>query len=93
MSATPPTDYPFESFARGPNDPAVGGFAITPSDTLYLDHTARGLQCGTAGDVKVEGYNGDVFVIPNMAPGVLHPWLVRKVFATGTTAGNIIGGR
>lgn len=66
-------------------------FAVTPNDGVDLAHTTRGLYVGVSGDVKVTTNNGDTVVFTGMAAGVIHPIGVKRVWATLTTATNIVG--
>lgn len=69
---------------------AVGGAAVTPSDTVDLTFTARALWVGGAGDVKVNTANGDTITLVGVAAGSLLPVAVKRVFATLTTATSIV---
>lgn len=68
--------------------PAMGGFAITPADS-DLSARTRAVWVGTAGDLRVTFVNGDDVVIKG-ASGLL-PIAVKRVWATGTTATNVMG--
>jgi hypothetical protein len=68
-------------------------FAIVPDDDDFLPNVTRGLYVGTAGDVRVLGELDTVAVtLPNLAAGIWHPMRVLRVYATGTTATDIVGG-
>lgn len=71
-------------------NPAAGGFAVTPSDSAPLANAARGIYVGGTGDLKVDLAGGATLTFAALAAGVLHPLQVRKVYATGTTATNIV---
>ena len=71
----------------------IGGFAITPSDSADLSQIARGIMVGVSGNLKVDMENGDTVTWPSLAAGLVHPLYVRRVYATGTTASSIIGGK
>jgi|TARA_B100000900_G_C20104121_1_gene523193 hypothetical protein len=73
--------------------------AVTPSDTATIPSvsTADGtgnngcvLYVGVAGDVKVQTVGGDDVVFTGILAGSFIPVQVLKVFATGTTATNIV---
>lgn len=72
--------------------PTRGSFSITPDDDADLDEMAYGLLVGVGGDVHVIMEDGSEDTVP-LAAGVWHPMVVRKVFATGTTATGLHGGR
>ncbi len=69
---------------------AVGGAAVTPSDSTDLSFVARGLWVGGAGDVKVTTANGDTITLSGVQAGTLIPVAVSRVFATLTTATLIV---
>ena len=50
----------------------------------------RDRYIGTAGDLKVETVAGDEVTFVGVNTGAFFPVHVRKVFATGTSASNII---
>jgi hypothetical protein len=72
------------------NDLASGGFAVTPSDAANLASTAYGVYIGGAGDLKVTTIDGDTITFSGLAVGQFVPVIVVKIFATGTTATNIL---
>jgi hypothetical protein len=79
------------TFSNGlTNAPALNGAAVAPSDSADLPNMARGVYCGTAGDLKVTLYGGDIVTFTSLVGGVIHPICAARVWATGTTAANII---
>jgi len=69
--------------------------SVTPSDTeeITLQNTTnRGcvLYIGTGGNLKVKTSNGDEVVFANISNGSFLPVQVIQVFATDTTASDII---
>jgi len=72
--------------------------AVTPSDTanipLVSSPTGKNFGCllyvGTAGNIKVETVGGDEVTLVGINTGAFIPVQVVKVFATGTTASNIL---
>ena len=70
------------------NYAARKGAAVVPNDAADLTEHAAALYIGVAGDVKVDTTEG--FTLTFKAPqGFLHV-ATRRVYATGTTATNII---
>lgn len=69
--------------------PAERPHSVAPSNTEDLPFISRGLMVTTAGDVRVTMKYGDPDTLPGLQPGVLYPFRVQKVFATGTTATGI----
>ena len=62
--------------------------AVTPSDTVNLSKPGT-LYIGVSGDVKVLTMGGDTVTYLGVPIGFL-PVAVLRVFATGTTATNIL---
>ncbi|MBL1319581.1 MAG: hypothetical protein JKY80_02105 [Mariprofundaceae bacterium] len=75
---------------ESPSDDMV---LITPNDAVDLATPIRAFVAGTAGDVKVTTYAGNVVIIPSSvvyrAAYVLGR--IKKIHATGTTATEIVG--
>lgn len=72
-----------------------GAIAVTPSDTDNLvfpsgTNRTRGLYIGGAGNVKVKMADGTEVIFTAVAVGTLYELAVVRVFATLTTATNII---
>ena len=82
------TDY-FEGFGKGLDSPATGLFNVTASDSVDLAIVPRALIIGVAGDVKMTGLDGvtDVYPLP---VGII-PCRVSRIWATSTTASDIVG--
>lgn len=83
----------FALTGRGMLDPWSYAEAVTPSDTVDLSGTARGLYIGTGGDVRLllEGNTAPVTFVA-VPSGSLMPVRATRVYATGTTADDIILG-
>lgn len=71
---------------------ATNAAAVTPSDSTDLTTPGRGVCFASIGALKVTMVNGDVVTFPSgtLAAGVIHPLQVQRVWATGTTATNIM---
>lgn len=70
--------------------PADGAFAITPNDSADLSNTTRAIYVGGAGDVKLTTTRGDTVTFSAVPVGSILPVRASRVFATGTTATNLI---
>lgn len=71
--------------------PARDAQAVTPSDSAMLTGgPARGFMIGGAGNIKVLTTAGTAVTITAPAVGVMHHLQIKQVFATGTTATNIV---
>ena len=84
------------SVTSTPADPPVGGFVVTPSNTVQLnngttDVIGRAVSVGTVGDLKVTYKDGTTSTIPeaNLTAGVQIPMQVTHIWDTGTTATDI----
>jgi hypothetical protein len=65
------------------------GFSVTTNDSADLSEVAL-LFIGTPGSLKVTTAKGTTLTYENVPVGFF-PVRVKKVFATGTTAADIIG--
>ena len=70
--------------------PAESYAAVTPSDSVDLAQPCRALYLGVAGDVKVLNLEGEAVVWKNLAAGVIHPIRCSRVYATDTTADDVV---
>lgn len=83
----PKTGYSSSGIIR----PGGKAAEITPSDVADLQEFSRAIYVGTTGDIKVEmGEDDSVVTFKDVQGGSLLPITVQKVFATGTTATNIV---
>lgn len=73
----------------GPSDQMV---AVTPSDSADLTFVTRGVYVGVAGDLTVTpAYGASASVLFKAVPaGSLLPIRVSRIWATGTTATQIV---
>jgi hypothetical protein len=72
--------------------PAPNGYAITPNNSTDLPNNIRAIYVGSAGDIKVDFVDsGSGVVIKNATAGSILPFQVKRVYATGTTATNLVG--
>ena len=76
----------------------LGTFAasVTPSDTANVPSVSGGtnngcvLYVGSAGNLRVQTVGGDDVTFNNINTGAFIPVQIVKVYATGTTASNIL---
>ena len=71
---------------------AVNADSITPNDNEDID-VSEGIYVGTGGDLAVTFANmeaGTSIVLAGLQEGVIHPLKVKRVWATDTTAENIV---
>ena len=64
---------------------------ITPDDSTDLAEVTRGLRVNVSGNVKLMPAAQDTPVTVYMLAGVDYPYMVNRVYSTGTTATGIVG--
>lgn len=64
--------------------------AVTKSDTINFFEMTRSLYIGGAGDVTVLGMDGNPVTFSAVPAGTILPIRVLRVYATGSTATNIV---
>ncbi|HYN45420.1 MAG TPA: hypothetical protein VES64_01880 [Allosphingosinicella sp.] len=82
---------PFKTHSRGLTSPPENAVVILPADQSELAVVTRALFVGEGGDVAVRMSGGGVVTLANVPAGTLLPIRVDRVYATGTTAGSILG--
>jgi len=73
-------------------DPIVSAAAVTPNDSTDLSYVTRAFMVNAGGDIKVAmltGGEGDSSVIVTCLAGIVYPFRVTRIYATGTTATGI----
>ncbi len=65
-------------------------FSVAPHDTNAFQAT-KGLYLGVSGDVRVKMKSGNIITFKGLSAGVIHPISITMVYATGTTALEIVG--
>lgn len=81
----------YADFQMGLSSPVAHGAAVTPDDTDDLEWVTRCLMVGQSGDVTCDLLGGETITFTSLQPGSLYPFRVKRVYATGTTASNIVG--
>ena len=70
--------------------------SVTPSDTANIHSVSGGtnngcvLYVGSAGNLRVQTVGGDDVTFNNINTGAFIPVQIVRVYATGTTASNIL---
>lgn len=70
--------------------------SVTPSDTVNIPSVSGGtnngcvLYVGSAGNLRVQTVGGDDVTFNNINTGAFIPVQIVRVYATGTTASNIL---
>lgn len=80
----------FDGHVAGLESPASRALAITPNDAADLPVATRALAVATSGFVQVTTVQGDAARL-FIAAGVPFPIRARRIWATGTTATDIVG--
>lgn len=78
----------FSKFTTGLTSPAKNAAEVVPNNSVDLTTYSRGLIIGVAGTIKVDTVGGNTVTITAVA-GIL-PIRVKRVYATGTSASNIV---
>ena len=83
---------PFPGYTNSPLGPYSSGLAILPSDTVDLPVVPAMVWCGSAGDLRVTLLNGETVTIKVSQSALAAGYLIRatRIFATGTTAADIV---
>lgn len=85
---------PFKSLQPGLESPATQLRSLTPNDVTDLDRPTRGLYLGSGGTVVVTllgDATADKVTLVNLAAGGVHGLRVKRLWATGTDAADIVG--
>ncbi len=79
----------FQNYTSSLRDPVRAAEQVTPSDSTDLASVSRAIYVGGSGDLRVTLVDGSD-VIFRTAPVGWHPVRARQVWATGTTATDIV---
>ncbi|MGI0017019.1 MAG: spike base protein, RCAP_Rcc01079 family, partial [Nitrososphaera sp.] len=85
-SSMPAVEKRVHTFPEFITAPAMGGEAVTPSDTVDLTNISRALYVGGAGAVVVTMRDGNDLTFSGVPAGKVLDIRVSRVKATGTTA-------
>ena len=78
-------------YSAGLTGPVCGGFDIVPDDQADIEQMTRAIMVGTSGDVSVVLKNGTTLLLAGLMTGVIYPFRISRVNASGTTATGIKG--
>ena len=79
----------FENRSSGLESPGYNAAQVTPDDGSDLSTMSRALYVGNTGDIQVTMAGGATVLLRNVPAGLL-PLRVARVFASGTTATDIV---
>jgi hypothetical protein len=85
------TNDTFRTHGRNLTAPSEYAVTIQPSDSSGLPYATRAIYVGTAGDLRVRMLGHSEVTFVNIPQGAVLPLRVTQVFATGTTAANMVG--
>lgn len=73
----------------------MGAVAVTVSDTVDIlfpsgINRTRGIYVGVTGDLNVVMASGELVLLKSAAAGIVHPISAKRVYATDTTATDIV---
>lgn len=85
-----PSDDPFAGTGDDLLGPADNAAAVTPNDTANLPTYSKRLWIGGAGNVKLTTVGGSTVTYTSVPAGTYLQVRAQQVFASGTTATNII---
>jgi hypothetical protein len=80
----------FRNYSSGLESPALGAFAVTPSDTVDLTTPVRAVTIGGEGTVSFIAPNGTTYTTGVLPVGT-YALRASRIRATGTTATVITG--
>lgn len=83
----------FDDYTPGLESPPANVALVTPSDDTDLAFVTRGIIVGTGGTLRVATLGGQTVTLPAAAVsggGQIIPGRFTRVFATGTTAADIV---
>jgi hypothetical protein len=80
---------PFKSYTPGMTDPIHTAIEVVPNDSADIAFTSRAVYVGTAGNLRVTLSSGEVVTFAAAGTG-WHPIRIIRVWATGTTAADLV---
>ena len=87
----PKNTYSARDLVQDITEPPRHAFDIAPHDTNDLTYVTRAIWVGTGGNLKVTLLGGETVTYKNLANGTEKVGFFTRVFATGTTATDLIG--
>lgn len=81
---------PYAGMGQDLLSPAANAFAVTNSDTVQFQNASKRLFVGTGGAVKLITVSGQTVTYGNVPSGYYLYVRAVQVFATNTTASNIV---
>ena len=88
MPSDPATNTTLETVLDATESPG-NGTAITPNDTTDLANVTKEIYVGVAGDIKIDLVTSGTVTLKNVPAGRLKV-RVKRVYATGTTATDLV---
>jgi hypothetical protein len=82
---------PYAKNVAGLDSPAENSADLTPDDGTDLTTATRALWVGVTGSVKVTLVGGTTVTFASVPGGTILPVRVARLWATGTSATNLLG--
>ena len=81
----------FERYDTVLDSPGKSAFNVTPNNSANLTYVSRGIYIGTTGNINCI-FVGDSAntLLANLPTGGFYSFRIAKIWATGTTADNIV---
>jgi hypothetical protein len=83
-------DDRFSDYATGLTAPARDAAAILPDDGADLPEASRAIYIGGTGSLRVRMVSGATADFAAVQGGLVYPFRVARVMATGTTATGLV---
>lgn len=82
---------PFARHSRSLTAPPSAAEAIVPDDAAPLTRVTRAVYVGGGGDLRVRMLEGGIVTFAGVPGGSLIPLRLAQIYATGTSASDIVG--
>ena len=79
------------SVKRYDDGSATDWFNITPNDSIDMTQTTRAIYVGATGNITANSINGTILTLVSVPQGTILPVRVNRIFASNTTAANLVG--
>ena len=81
----------FSDHSTGLTSPAEDAVAITPDDEADLGQAPRALYVGGSGSLRAVLVSGNTVDFTDLKAGMVYPFRLRRILASGTTATGLVG--
>ena len=81
----------FANHSTSLTSPLEAGGDISPDDAMDLPHSTRAIYVGQGGDLRVRLISGDTVTLTGVVEGMIYPLRADRIYASGTSAGALVG--